>query len=425
MIVKSGRIVIKDRNWSQALVTVPRSTTWDKNTGAFMLFETAESQLRPFEGYEKMIYTLGKSRFNQCIHDRVKRFCEEPMTTGHDVFYDIPGDVRRTTWYSAPDALEAHATAEATALSTLGNSEFKVGYNGLSLNDLAVQGMERMRPDLTQVSLPNFLLDISQLKDLINLWRRNISLKKNLAGGFLNYKFGWKPTVGDLQGMAAAIRQTGQSIGRFSAMCGQTLSDHCRLSGPKTVTTVHGSFDFHGNSHYPCKWTAEIQGSVTAHVRYRVMPILALNEFDLIMRGFADALGVQLNPRILWDKLPFSFVVDWFLSVGNFLDRFSIDALELPIQLVDFCLQFKQSKFVRSQLIESTSGGTVIPPYVVGGCETREDHFRRVPIFPDSASLAGLNFRLPNFNQAILGVALATVLKTSKGIPKGRPFGIG
>lgn len=54
---------------------------------------------------------------------------------------------------------------------------------------------------------------------------------------------------------------------------------------------------------------------------------------NALILGLLDRLGVMFNPAIVWNALPWSFVVDWGLSVGRFLDQFKYGNLE-PVTVV-------------------------------------------------------------------------------------------
>lgn len=47
-----------------------------------------------------------------------------------------------------------------------------------------------------------------------------------------------------------------------------------------------------------------------------------------------DSLGVNLNPGILWDATRLSFVVDWFLNVGRFLDRLQVPNISPSVSVI-------------------------------------------------------------------------------------------
>lgn len=46
------------------------------------------------------------------------------------------------------------------------------------------------------------------------------------------------------------------------------------------------------------------------------------------MLGLLDALGVNSNPAILWNAVKYTFILDWVLGVGRYLDQFKRPLME-------------------------------------------------------------------------------------------------
>jgi hypothetical protein len=134
-----------------------------------------------------------------------------------------------------------------------------------------------------------------------------------------------------------------------------------------------------------------------------------------VLSGLLDTLGFELNPRIIWEAVPFTFVIDWFFGVGTFLQRLKIDTLDLPIALVDGWVQYKETLHIEWDWTRANDGSYTSDPKSDRASFERS-FFHRIPIYPDYSSLSGLGWKCPTVNQALLGVSLATVL--SKGRSK-------
>lgn len=307
--------------------------------------------------------------------------------------------------HSTGDLYHATAIGAFEALVSSGSGQALLGARG---QEFINEAAERLRPDLTTVSIPNFLLDIKDLKALFKLWKSNLSLAKNAAGAHLNYKFGWAPTYGDISAMVDVIRNMQAKLKAFEDSLGRVFT--------RSTTIFQDSFESSGHSlpqsNVDLWWNGSITRTVTAHFKWRPKPLAVMGGMDKILRAYLDALGFELNPRILWDAVPFTFVIDWFFGVGSWLDNFKVDTLELPIEYIDSYLQYSESKKVASYVgMYYTNpspfvAGSVWPPWT-----TTEKFFQRMPIFPDYATLAGLGWRTPTLGQASLLVSLATVLK--------------
>lgn len=171
---------------------------------------------------------------------------------------------------------------------------------------------------------------------------------------------------------------------------------------------VGGTFEFPTGS--TITWAGTARKSVTAHVAYKPAALAAMSTFERSLKAILDSLGFELNPGIVWEAIPFSFVVDWFFDVGGFLNRYKFDTLELPIFMVDSYVQYKASLNVNWWWHRFPADGLFSNPPRSGGAHYKVDHFHRVPIFPDYQTLTGLGWKTPTANQAVLGVSLLTVL---------------
>jgi hypothetical protein len=56
------------------------------------------------------------------------------------------------------------------------------------------------------------------------------------------------------------------------------------------------------------------------------------------IKGFCAAFGLAFDPQIIWDAIPFSFVVDWFWQVGDWLhDKLSLDPFPVVLRIHEAC----------------------------------------------------------------------------------------
>lgn len=409
-------IVSKERSIPTMTVVVPDSEIYRLSTGDF-LSTLHNVPLDVASGFEHISYTNStKQKSNWCRHlKRETIYTGDPLVSkrfdqpGSDVFYKYYGHHR----YS----VDSHSSAVTAAKTSLGvnlaEGVLGSGAQGY-INDVA----KRLRPDLTTVSVPNFLAELDDIKSLVKLWKKNISLAKNVAGLFLNYKFGWKPTIGDVQAMVSSVTGFQQKLAEFERSLDvlfkrRTIVERRSLRGS-------GSFAW-GPASGTCKWSITMTSELSAGIAWRPQPLAVMSNFEKNLRGLLDTLGFQLNPRIIWDEIPFSFVVDWFFGVGAWLENFSIDTLELPIKYVDSYLQYKEVIRIESSVLTDVGSTSIIPhdsptPSMI----TSETYFQRMPIFPDFATLEGLGWKVPTNNQKLLLVSLATVLTPSLGIRLGK-----
>lgn len=131
--------------------------------------------------------------------------------------------------------------------------------------------------------------------------RKREPFGSNAPQKWLELQYGWKPLLSDCYGAADALSK------RPSSDWLVTAKGSAKSSGTRTV-----------------KFTSFDAGTMTARWEHGCfVRIDALPENAAII---ALASSGITNPLLIgWERLPFSFVVDWFLPVGNWLD--SLDAL--------------------------------------------------------------------------------------------------
>lgn len=152
------------------------------------------------------------------------------------------------------------------------------------------------------VSLGRFVRDLrrgrfdSVLRNLRS--RKGANLPKTLADDFLELHFGWEPLVQDI----------GSAISILEAPFTDKLVVATQLT--KNRWGVHNNYFPNGF------WEADI--NVTAIAR-----ISAFVRVDSPNLFKAAALGFTNPATVAWDAIPFSFVIDWFIPVGAFLNSWS------------------------------------------------------------------------------------------------------
>jgi hypothetical protein len=342
---------------------------------------------------------------NVCLHGRATAF--------------YPGGIDPTRlnsinpsgWYAIYQGHHANTcNAQATALTNFKNAlgvTLGSGVLGADAQGWINDAFVATRPDLTSLSIPNFLLELKDLPRLFQLWKKQLSIAKNAAGLRLNWSFGWKPLLGDLQTMVQTLSSVRQRLLEWEKTVG--------LVYQRTHTCLTDTIPASGNFTYPSGlhkvyFSGSVTRQVTAYLTYKTLPIGALNGVDKILKAYLDALGFELNPKIVWDAIPFSFVVDWFFDVGGWLNRFKIDTLELPVVCVDGCLQYKESLRMEHYWIRGLDG-TYHNTNPRQSMTQTEEFFHRVPILPDLSACTGSGWKIPTTNQLINLISLGTVLK--------------
>jgi len=417
----------KHRGPTVKIVTAPTSENFRESNNALLL--TFPGGPVTVSSDEEWITSTSRSkttrnRSNMCVHRRLlTTYSGDPSTRERMTHHPLndPGNNNYYLWaIHHLTSQSAHASACASA-----KAAFPVSFGPAFLSTNAVgyinTALAELGPDLTQMSLPNFLYEFDQLKDLVPTWKTAIHTVKaatkyywanpnlivrGLANKHLAYKFGIAPLVGDIAASLSILTSTQKEISLWRKSVGQLfhrskvmLTSEHQVSGTSTYS-----------SEALTTWKGTLKRTVTAHIVYSALPIVAINELDIWIRGYLDAFGVELNPGLIYDAIRFTFVLDWFSSLGDFISRFKIDALELPINMVDSYLQYKE-EFVCESSTQVCYGRSDFAPWLrSGGWVTTEKSFQRMPIFPGTDTFESLHWKTPTINQAILGISLGAVL---------------
>lgn len=124
---------------------------------------------------------------------------------------------------------------------------------------------------------------------------------QGLANAWLELQYGWKPLLNDVYGSCEALAE------RYMAetMIKRATASHT-VQGTDSFTSISPDKPYASRT-----WTMKSSRTVRMGAAYRVD--------GPALHSFAS-LGITNPLTVAWEVTPFSFVVDWFLPVGNFLD---------------------------------------------------------------------------------------------------------
>jgi hypothetical protein len=135
---------------------------------------------------------------------------------------------------------------------------------------------------------------------------RGPSLSKSLASNWLELQYGWKPLIQDVRASMEALKRLNSASGLLvhrvtgSARV-QTTTDSPIISGVGT----NGRIGTHSLS-------AETRVKIV--LRYKI---------DDKLKAFLQQTGFTNPINLGWEIVPFSFVVDWFIPIGPYLETLS------------------------------------------------------------------------------------------------------
>lgn len=318
-------------------------------------------------------------------------------------------------------------------LNTAYNSVSGLNVDGIDWDGLSARAFQAMRPSLkTDFSLLNFLYELKDFKHLakaaIGAFRSKESVilrllneigitkqsflasvnkgqtLQHLSQLYLSYNFAWKPFVSDVVQLVSALTGFEKKWKEFVKRANTNQQRYWGYSIPGTespesvyyTTDVGppggsvGDFTPYARVRVRKKADDGIRYHATMRYRYK-LPSDALSAAGLV-KGLLDSLGVRRNPAILWNAIPYTFILDWVVNVSKLLDSVSLDNLEVQTEIVEFCHSAKRKKTVSL---------TVQTNYQIGGSynwtserEMRvltKTHYRRAVGFPSRSALLAVS----------------------------------
>jgi hypothetical protein len=212
-----------------------------------------------------------------------------------------------------------------------------------------------------------------------------LSASKSLASNWLQLQYGWKPLLSDIEGFMTAM-------GNLQSPITDTVQRVASSATAKRYYTL--AYPPAEGISGASPGVTEFLVTTTAKYRIRFRVDNPLHSF-LAQTGFTNPLNLA------WEILPFSFVADWFLPVGNFLQTLSA---------WDGCTFLGGSKTLFTRIKGNStifnSGPLIIEPTVnvtLSASQRREEiRLSRTPIssWPSSVlpSFTGPNFGSTNLN---------------------------
>lgn len=125
-------------------------------------------------------------------------------------------------------------------------------------------------------------------------WRQRVKTPANL---WLEFHFGWKPLIQDI-GTSVDVLQSDFSL--------RTLRQAAKVEYP--IQVVEDNTNYYTTTNIIRKY------------RYTIRANVQVTNPNLYL---ANRLGLTNPALVVWDAVPFSFVVDWFVPVGQFLSSFT------------------------------------------------------------------------------------------------------
>lgn len=243
-----------------------------------------------------------------------------------------------------------------------------------TLSGLYATGYKKARPGNPVASVAQFvaeLRDVPQLpfkrlfthglrtpvplRDIPRLLRDYHRGFKSLGSEYLNVVFGWLPFLSDLRKMfylyqtldkrlTQIVRENGKFIRRRA-----TIRDDTSVSqvGPTVynypyanVYGAPGEIDSPGSTHYTVTTRTAVKEWFVGSFRYM---LFEPDPSQWTSTCKAHLFGAIPTPSLLWELMPYSWLIDWFANVGDVISNASPNAVDNLTMRYSFIMRREQT----------------------------------------------------------------------------------
>lgn len=248
-------------------------------------------------------------------------------------------------------------------------------------------------------------------------WRK-LTLKQLSRTGsdmYLQYMFNLSPLVSDIRAVKALMFDVKRQVEDLLNREGLDQSHHFKreladtypdaVENPTSSFKGSGSETFIGETKFS-RYVMYDKRLFTGSLRYS-FELPGWNREHALLEGFLDALGVQLNPAVIWNAIPWSFVVDWVFGVSRWLNQFKMANLWPSMHITGASHSLHVKRRISTSIQCSTSGvrpgtGNTAPLFAV-----YEEAYRRIP---NSSTGVTQAIQLSGFSLKELSLAAALKL---------------
>lgn len=148
-------------------------------------------------------------------------------------------------------------------------------------------------------------------------------LAKWMADTHLGTIFGVMPLLGEVEAAASQVFELGKRLEFLRKTQGKAFVTYAR--GGTTPEFQAANYVSEGHPDALQKWYAyPTSGKISYHVSMAVENRLSgLDGFLGELAALQAELGFSRAASFAWDLVPFSFVADWFLHIGDLLDKYA------------------------------------------------------------------------------------------------------
>lgn len=255
-------------------------------------------------------------------------------------------------------------------------------------SSLILSSYQKMCKDANMLNLhdQNIFTTIGELKDfkqtVRTVTKHVFSDKKYIADKYLGVNFGIIPFYSDMKNYVENYNNFAPNLKKWNdlGIRGKVLNKHRLVFKEK----FEDSFVLDsGNSAWPsssgtykyrAKYNVAHDVKILTNMYFRAKPLHGDDENALIR----SINGLSKPFTAVWNLIPFSFLVDWFVNVGDTIEQMEYQKPVVKFDILDCCysVRFHQQVSCDLYLVDNNTGEETY----LGSSELDQSFYNRIPI---------------------------------------------
>jgi hypothetical protein len=190
------------------------------------------------------------------------------------------------------------------------------------------KALGNLDPYKPKVDLPLFAFELrefpSMLKDLGKVLQGKIK-PSDIPGGYLAYRFGWAPLVSDLKDLFDFTKHTNNRYDYFRRLQSGSRVKRTLFDGEIKREVISNGYQILAGVPTTGQYGYQADIELTEHVKVwatangKLLMKLPNSQLGLRRLSARAAYGLTLRPETFWDAIPWTWLSDYLLNVGDYL----------------------------------------------------------------------------------------------------------
>lgn len=206
------------------------------------------------------------------------------------------------------------------------------------------EAWNKFKPAKPTLDLGVALAELREYPRMFDIQLRNL---RDAGGLYLNAEFGWKPLLSDIRRFLRLTHNLQRRLTQLARNNGKWVRVGGPVSSERTVletwdVPIPANLGWPHISPNPTGYFYGARPSTAAGSQYVESEIWFSGCFRYYMPEFSQALdisplnaatrrmyGLNITPSLLWNLMPWSWLVDWFTNVGDIMSNLSDVGVDL------------------------------------------------------------------------------------------------